>query len=238
MPLLSCLICGSEIFAVRRTKKFCDPCKAARHLEVARASSRRNPRLPRDPLKEKSCKSCGERFETRKAYQVYCGACRDMSSSLGPSDTYYLRTGGAPIAAALNCAACGCGFQPRAKRQQFCSRRCRVSVGSAAPAAVLNNRMRVGIHASLRGAKKGRKWQDLVGYSSADLKTHIEKQFTTGMSWGNFGEWHIDHRVPLSSFIFSDPESPEFRAAWSLNNLQPLWAVQNIRKKAKRLYLL
>ena len=26
---------------------------------------------------------------------------------------------------------------------------------------------------------------------------HIEQQFTEGMSWENYDEWHIDHKIPL-----------------------------------------
>jgi 5-methylcytosine-specific restriction endonuclease McrA len=50
--------------------------------------------------------------------------------------------------------------------------------------------------------------------------------------------WHIDHIIPISSFSFSSPEDPEFKAAWALTNLRPLWAAQNISKGAKREVLL
>ena len=29
------------------------------------------------------------------------------------------------------------------------------------------------------------------------FKKHIEQQFTEGMSWENYGERHIDHKIPL-----------------------------------------
>ena len=68
--------------------------------------------------------------------------------------------------------------------------------------------------------------------------THLERQFLPGMTWGNRGEWHIDHIVPLASFTFTSPDDPEFRAAWALTNLRPLWAKDNIRKSAKRTHLI
>jgi hypothetical protein len=94
--------------------------------------------------------------------------------------------------------------------------------------------VRARLHRELTGSRKGgRRTFDLLGYSSADLKAHIELLFVPGMSWENYGEWHIDHIVPLSSFSYSTPEEPAFKAAWALKNLQPLWAADNLKKHAK-----
>ncbi|KQS74223.1 hypothetical protein ASG25_02055 [Rhizobium sp. Leaf384] len=69
---------------------------------------------------------------------------------------------------------------------------------------------------------------------------HLERQFTDGMTWENRGlnGWHIDHRLPLSSFSYTSAEDPEFQFAWSLANLQPMWGDENIRKKDQILYLI
>jgi len=83
------------------------------------------------------------------------------------------------------------------------------------------------------GNKNGRGWQKLVGYTVNDLKRHLEKQFTPGMSWENFGEWHIDHVIPKSVFNFTEPEHEDFKRCWSLKNLQPLWATDNLSKGSK-----
>jgi len=61
-------------------------------------------------------------------------------------------------------------------------------------------------------------------------KNHLEKQFKDGMTWDNYGDWHIDHIRPISSFNFKSYEDKEFKECWDLNNLQPLWAEENIRK--------
>ena len=73
-----------------------------------------------------------------------------------------------------------------------------------------------------------------TGYTVAELKKHLEKQFTKGMNWEKFmaGEIHIDHIIPLSSFDRTNED--EVKAAWQLSNLRPLWAKDNIRKAAKR----
>ena len=81
--------------------------------------------------------------------------------------------------------------------------------------------------------KKGRSWESLVGYTIFDLKKHLEKQFTPGMSWENYGKWHVDHKIPVSVFNFTHPEHPDFKRCWELKNLQPLWAKENLKKGAK-----
>lgn len=58
------------------------------------------------------------------------------------------------------------------------------------------------------------------------------------MTWDNFGDWHIDHILPLSSFNYSTPDEPDFKSAWALTNLRPIWAKENLEKGAKRLTLL
>jgi hypothetical protein len=91
---------------------------------------------------------------------------------------------------------------------------------------------------ALKGLKRGRKWSDLVGYSVDDLKRHIERQFASGMSWANYGKWHIDHIVPLASFQIDGPDDPQLRAAYAMTNLRPLWARDNQTKREKRVLLL
>ena len=78
----------------------------------------------------------------------------------------------------------------------------------------------------------------LVGYSRSELVAHLEKQFKNGMGWHNFGEWHIDHIVPLSSFSIANEHDPNLKSAWCLSNLRPIWAQENLRKSAKRIFLL
>jgi hypothetical protein len=61
---------------------------------------------------------------------------------------------------------------------------------------------------------------DLLGYSAEDLKKHLESLFTDGMSWDNYGEWHIDHIKPVVNF---DPKTPQ-SIVNALSNLRPMWA--------------
>jgi hypothetical protein len=74
---------------------------------------------------------------------------------------------------------------------------------------------------------------NMVGYSAEQLKEHLEKQFKDGMNWENYGEWHIDHIKPISSFIFETCDDEQFKVCWALENLQPMWGIENIKKGNK-----
>lgn len=109
---------------------------------------------------------------------------------------------------------------------------------TADPGKNLHHRMSQLIRVGLIGGKAGRTWLAMVPYTVEQLSTHLERQFSPGMSWGNMGEWHIDHIIPRSAFNFSSPEDEDFKACWALANLRPLPAVENIKKSNKRLLLL
>lgn len=105
---------------------------------------------------------------------------------------------------------------------------------SRAIALRLNNNMRAAVGQSLRGLKDRSRTFALVGYTVEELKAHLEAQFVEGMSWDNYGPiWHVDHIKPLAVHRITGPDCPEFKAAWALSNLRPLWAIDNIRKGAK-----
>lgn len=82
------------------------------------------------------------------------------------------------------------------------------------------------------GKKKENRTIDLLGYSAIELKEHLEKLFLPGMSWDNRKEWHIDHIRPVSSFPMETP----INIVNALNNLQPLWAKDNLKKSKKYNY--
>lgn len=74
---------------------------------------------------------------------------------------------------------------------------------------------------------------DMLGYSSEEFCSHIEKKFRVGMTWNNHGKWEIDHIKPICSFAFTSHTDEEFKQCWSLNNLQPLWKHEHKVKGSK-----
>lgn len=102
-------------------------------------------------------------------------------------------------------------------------------------AFTLRHRMRSLMRITMTTNKGGRRMQEVLGYSYDDLRTHLEDRFTPGMNWERFlaGEIHIDHRIPVAYFRPETYDCPEFRMCWSLTNLRPLWAADNISKADK-----
>ena len=74
---------------------------------------------------------------------------------------------------------------------------------------------------------------DVLQYTPEELITHLELQFKDDMSWDNYGIWHVDHKSPITSFDIREMGDEEFMKCWSLDNLQPMWGEENIRKSNK-----
>jgi hypothetical protein len=94
---------------------------------------------------------------------------------------------------------------------------------------IISNRIRMALS---RGSKNSTAY-DLTGCSWEHLKLYLESRFTVGMSWDNFGEWHIDHIKPCCSFDLTDIEQQKL--CFHYTNLQPLWAIDNLKKSGKLL---
>ncbi len=89
--------------------------------------------------------------------------------------------------------------------------------------------------AVVHGDKGGRSTFKILGYTLDDLKAHLEKQFSPGMTWENYGKggWHIDHKIPKSAFNYTSIEHIDFQRCWALSNLQPMWEPDNVKKGSK-----
>lgn len=139
------------------------------------------------------------------------------------------------------CAECGRSMWVKPSRpRQFCGRACRKRAYQTEDHRIrrmLNSRMTRLMNYELGRSKAGRRWQELAGYSTDELKARLESLFVPGMSWANRTSWHIDHIRPRALFQFVSAEDPAFKACWALDNLQPLWAVDNMKKGARPLHL-
>ena len=79
------------------------------------------------------------------------------------------------------------------------------------------------------GIEKSEKTIYYVGCNLQDLRKYLENKFQEGMSWQNYGKWHIDHIIPCSSWNLVDVK--ELKMCFHYSNLQTLWASENIKKK-------
>jgi predicted transcriptional regulator len=74
---------------------------------------------------------------------------------------------------------------------------------------------------------------DVLQYTPEELINYLEKQFKDDMTWDNYGVWHVDHKLPITSFDIREIGDEEFMKCWCLDNLQPMWGEENIRKSNK-----
>ena len=87
------------------------------------------------------------------------------------------------------------------------------------------------IRQKMQGKRKAGSAVKDLGCTLMELMDHLESKFQDGMNWENYGEWHIDHIKPLSMFDLTNEE--DFKIAVHYTNLQPLWAIDNLKKSNK-----
>lgn len=76
---------------------------------------------------------------------------------------------------------------------------------------------------------KTKKTKEILGLNLAGFKSYMESKFQEGMTWENYGQWHVDHIKPLS-LATTEQEIIELN---HYTNLQPLWAAENLKKSNK-----
>lgn len=90
------------------------------------------------------------------------------------------------------------------------------------PEERLKQATRTRIYNSLKD-EKDRSTEQYLGCSTPEYKQHLENQFTSEMSWDNWGTyWEIDHIIPLSK-----------GGTFHFSNTQPLTLTENRIKSAK-----
>lgn len=99
------------------------------------------------------------------------------------------------------------------------------------PVFKVSSRMRRVIGQCIKRKKyiKKSKTQDILGCDFVFFKNYIQRQFKDGMTWDNYGEWHLDHIKPMAT---AKTEEQVLRLN-HYTNFQPLWAKENIKKRNK-----
>ena len=98
------------------------------------------------------------------------------------------------------------------------------------PNTTIAGRLRKRVHGALKGIDKTSSTTELLGCSIDDFRYYLERQFEEGMTWENYGEWHMDHRRPCFAFDLTNVEGQ--RMCFHHTNLQPMWAAENLSKHA------
>jgi predicted nucleic acid-binding Zn ribbon protein len=182
----------------------------------------------------KVCPHCSVEFSTIREDKIYCSkrCAKNAQKARKHRKKSYHKT----------CIKCGIDFIAGRIDKVYCSDSCKHSVRAKRNKARysndvkkrLNRRVSKTIRRDLNKGKQGNSWCKLVGWSANDLKLHLEKKFKKGMTWENYGTcWHIDHKIPKAAFNFESYEDIDFKRCWSLKNLQPMWAMENIMKSDK-----
>lgn len=87
--------------------------------------------------------------------------------------------------------------------------------------------------------KMGKSSFKYLDYTKDDLIKNIVSKLKDGMTLENYGYygWHIDHIKPVAAFklIKEDGELDleQIKLCWALDNLQPLWAFDNMSKGSR-----
>jgi len=82
--------------------------------------------------------------------------------------------------------------------------------------------------ATIRGKVLGERFEQLLGCSLDGFKAYIESHFHSELSWENSEIWHLDHRMPISSFDLTSED--ELRKCFHYSNYMPMLATENSSK--------
>lgn len=101
-------------------------------------------------------------------------------------------------------------------------RNCRYCDPCSYLADIVRNRVNYALHSN-----KELHSIEYLGCDIATFKIHIESQFEEAMNWNNYGEWHIDHIIPIK---YNNPTLEEVAERLHYTNTQPMWANENMSK--------
>lgn len=174
--------------------------------------------------RSKRCQKCGligfispkSKDNTRE-----CSKCHNIYPA---TTTYFVSTNSSYLGISRTCKQCDRKMAAKRSRKRLLNGKHRV-----------HSNISTSIRAAIAHNKNGRQWEKLVGYTCKELITHLEKQFTIGMTWDNYGlkGWTVDHIIPVSAFNFKSSDDIDFHKCWALSNLQPMWHKDNMFKRMK-----
>ncbi len=188
----------------------------------------------------RKCTLCEREFTPPPSHpgRGRCGSCRSRRHRLLNPDNARRRMADRRRRMKLlpqpptSCADCDCEYRPPPSdhSRPRCSpceyKKRRQNIGT-----MLGVNLRNRVNGAIRGRYRGGSAVRDLGCSIPDFLIFIAERFLPGMTWDNWGEWHLDHRVPLSAFDLTDRD--QFLSACHFSNYQPLWAVDNLSKGSR-----
>jgi hypothetical protein len=189
------------------------------------------------------CKECGGASTCiHNKQKTYCKECGGSSICIHNREKYRCKEcGGSQICIhnrqKTHCKECGGSCICIHNRQKSHCKECgggsicihnkhKTICKECDPQGHLSHIVRNRIQSALQ-SDKSKHSIEYLGCSIQHFKEHIEKQFTEGMTWDNYGEWHIDHIIPLK---YENPTIEETIERLHWENTQPLWATDNKAK--------
>lgn len=97
----------------------------------------------------------------------------------------------------------------------------------------LDRKVKRVLHYCIKNKKETPRFKEYFEFNYEDLIAKLYSSFGKGMTFDNYGEWHIDHLVAKKHFYYTSIYDEEYKLCWSLKNLRPLWAKDNLKKGVK-----
>lgn len=203
-------------------------------------------------MSECVCEFCGEHFLSYQPWAKCCGKieCKRKQKKQN-NDKLKIKKRGFLGYSYKHCKICGKEFKPTTSHDKYCSKECEgvarrqnkndlqkkyYQESKKNPKNIFAKALRKWVERCIQG-KKNKRSCLYIEYTPEEFKKSIENKFKEGMNWDNYGSWHIDHIKPLCSFVFVNPDGSvnieAIKQANSLENLQPLWAKENLSKGGK-----
>ena len=225
-------------------------CKRCKYESSSKAKShnrRASTSIKFDKQRFKFCSKCESVLDLGQFHKGGC-YCRSCESNRKAKPTSDLLRKGARLSNETNkwCPTC----QSLLDRSQFYKNRtskdglrseCKSCHNTreknkrcADPSYKLRTNVSRAIRYGLSGDKGGSNTFEHLPYTPKQLREHLEAQFDEHMTWENYGDyWHVDHIYPQSLLPYDSYDDPNFQKCWALENLQPLEAIENLKKSNK-----
>ena len=222
--ITNCKTCNKEFKPITYKNIFCSKSCSRKDYNI-----RRRKILSYNIYKNKNCKACNKEFKPISQNNIFCSkSCRRKD---------YLQS---PEAHQKQLASVRKWKENNREKNLKINRisrkkmmpKWRKNKKLVDPSYHISETIRSYISRSIKGKiKKKKRTEEIVGIDFKDLVGYLEKKFKPGMTLSNYGKWHIDHIKPVAKFDLTI--SGELEKCFHYTNLQPLWAVDNLKKGKK-----